>query len=326
VLSARRRAAFDRLTLAFQAWVPTVSRRDGINEKLIRQWVKGHKGLEYLGSGQQRMVVGVPEGALKLTYGSDPSRFRRANLNESRIWHLAPPTLRERLVPVLDVASDSSWLLMERVKIWPEDVRLSDTIGRAELSRLSACGLLDLHAGNFDVDGRLVDYGLISELAWQRCLGEAERERRTREGSAVVDPAIRPQQELELLVALTKLRKAVQQVFACDTAFGPCKLDRPSTGHCMLVAMIVQDRFGGCVLAGEVNEIPHYWNRLEDQEGQRWQADLTGDQFGRPPIQFDKQLYPGGLVFHREPGVGLVLPLNEEIMVCLLGSRSASPR
>lgn len=109
---------------------------------------------------------------------------------------------------------------------------------------------------------------------------------------------------------LLPLRGALDEVFACSTAFGDCRRDAPSAGHCMLASMVVQDLFGGCIVSGEIKGVPHYWNRIG-----RIDVDLTGDQFGYLPVRVKAgALYPGGHVFPRERGRSLVLPFNVEIM------------
>ena len=109
---------------------------------------------------------------------------------------------------------------------------------------------------------------------------------------------------------LVPLREALDEVFSCSTAFGTCRKDAPSGGHCMLTSMVVQDLFGGCIVAGEVKGVSHYWNRIGSLD-----VDLTGDQFGFKPVRVQKgKLYKGGRIFPREPGKSLVLPSNKAIM------------
>lgn len=109
---------------------------------------------------------------------------------------------------------------------------------------------------------------------------------------------------------LLPLREALDGAFACSTAFGDCRRDAPSAGHCMLASMIVQDLFGGCIVSGEIRGVPHYWNRIGPID-----VDLTGDQFGYRPVRVKAgALYPGGHLFPRERGRSLALPFNLEIM------------
>jgi hypothetical protein len=72
-------------------------------------------------------------------------------------------------------------------------------------------------------------------------------------------------------------KSVISKCFASDTAVYPDKWtpERPSTGHCLVVALLVQEMYGGDILMSKVNhgEI-HYWNRIDSQE-----LDLTRDQF-----------------------------------------------
>jgi len=47
-------------------------------------------------------------------------------------------------------------------------------------------------------------------------------------------------------------------------------------GHCAAVAHVVQQQFGGDIIAGQVQGELHYWNRLPDG----LEVDLSSDQFG----------------------------------------------
>jgi hypothetical protein len=116
---------------------------------------------------------------------------------------------------------------------------------------------------------------------------------------------------VELCTNLQPLREAMDEVFRCDTAFGTCRVDegKPSAGHCMLSAMIVQDLFGGEIQFGIVDNTPHYWTRVGNRD-----VDLTGDQFDKAKIRVRTKLYGGGHVFERDPGRSLELPANREIM------------
>lgn len=121
-------------------------------------------------------------------------------------------------------------------------------------------------------------------------------------GSANTQAGIRPQ--------LVPLRQALDDVFTCSTAYGTCRKDAPSAGHCMLASMVVQDLFGGCIVAGQVKGVSHYWNRIGSLD-----VDLTGDQFGFTPVRVKKgALYPKGRIFPRNQGKSLVLPSNKTIM------------
>ena len=78
-------------------------------------------------------------------------------------------------------------------------------------------------------------------------------------------------------------------LYAPDTAQDPARWnpERPSTGHCAVVALLVQDVFGGDLIrATGVNAdgpVVHYWTKTPDYGP----LDLTADQF------------VGGAVFER---------------------------
>jgi hypothetical protein len=145
--------------------------------------------------------------------------------------------------------------------------------------------------------------------------------RRARRGSANRAPILtdflhketpleQPATPQEAKRMLKPLREALDEVFACDTAFGDCHPDRPSAGHCFLASMMVQDMVGGEIVAGEVKNIPHYWVRVNGID-----VDITGDQFFFPAVQAKKgQLYAGGRVFDREPREDITYPSNTKVM------------
>ncbi len=73
---------------------------------------------------------------------------------------------------------------------------------------------------------------------------------------------------------------------SADTSSDPERWTRenPLWGHCAVVALIVQDYFGGDLLRAPLHQLPefalmgsHYWNRLPDGR----EVDLTHEQFGR---------------------------------------------
>lgn len=114
----------------------------------------------------------------------------------------------------------------------------------------------------------------------------------------------------DLSSELAPIRHAMEQVFDCSTSFGDCSLERPSTGHCFLASMFLQDTFGGEILFGEVEKIPHYWNRIDGLE-----IDLTGDQFRQPAVQVRRgALRPSKFVFERKPQQRLTSKDNRHVM------------
>jgi hypothetical protein len=76
-----------------------------------------------------------------------------------------------------------------------------------------------------------------------------------------------------------RLRTALESAWAPETSFDPAGWSsrNPAWGQCAVTALIVQDHCGGTLVSGEVNGIPHYWNRLPTEED----LDLTLSQFGK---------------------------------------------
>jgi hypothetical protein len=93
---------------------------------------------------------------------------------------------------------------------------------------------------------------------------------------------------------LTKLRNQLDAAFRPDTASTGYTGTVPSTGHCAAVAAIVHELFGGELVSTIIREQSHWLNRLQ-RDGTWFDADLTGDLFGYPPIQIGKsgKLYAG---------------------------------
>jgi hypothetical protein len=132
--------------------------------------------------------------------------------------------------------------------------------------------------------------------------------RKSKRGSRSVSHTCKT--ESGLRSELNVLRKAMDKVFSCDTAFGTCNNNSMSSGHCMLSALIVQDLYGGKIMTGSVDGIPHYWNKLCHME-----VDLTGDQFKKPKIQIRKDSLYGKSTyeFKRNPFESLNQDFNKEV-------------
>lgn len=109
---------------------------------------------------------------------------------------------------------------------------------------------------------------------------------------------------------LNTIRKAMDKIFSCNTAFGTCNNNSMASGHCMLSALIIQDMYGGKIISGAVDGIPHYWNRLCHLD-----VDLTGDQFRKPKIQIKKDHLYGSdsFAFNRDPFESLNQDFNKEV-------------
>ena len=81
-----------------------------------------------------------------------------------------------------------------------------------------------------------------------------------------------------------QIRSALEPAFSADTALPGSKADVPSAGHCAAVAAIVRRQLGGWLVSAAVGNDIHWFNRV--RAGKRLiDLDLTGDQFGRAPIQ-----------------------------------------
>lgn len=177
VAEARRRrgsrtdsgaARFDKIADAFQGWVERSADVDGIEEEEIVAWARRRR-IPYLGAGAERVVFAVPEGALKVAFDRDRMS---SNLNEARVWEEAPNRIRRHLVPVLDVAADGRWLLMERVSTRASG-QARHSLNELDFSALYACGLADIRDANIADDGRVLDYGFLYDRpAWDRCADE----------------------------------------------------------------------------------------------------------------------------------------------------------
>ncbi|WP_455749471.1 YunG family protein [Paraburkholderia caribensis] len=93
------------------------------------------------------------------------------------------------------------------------------------------------------------------------------------------------------------LRAQLETKFASDTAYRGVSGSQASTGHCGAVSTIVHVQYGGSLVSTTVDGISHWFNRL-DVDGQMLDVDLTGDQFGRRPVQvgIGGSLYPKTIV------------------------------
>ena len=149
-------------------------------------------------------------------------------------------------------------------------------------------------------------------MTLSRLLAELERdaERGSRAHLSRLVGSFNRADHAELSEELAPIRHAMEQVFDCSTSFGDCSVERPSTGHCFLASMFLQDSFGGEILFGEVKQIPHYWNRIDGLE-----IDLTGDQFRQPAVQVRRgKLRPAKFIFQRKPQQRLTSEDNRQVM------------
>jgi len=143
--------------------------------------------------------------------------------------------------------------------------------------------------------------GDYKDTSFEKAKAKRKKGSRNVDHSCKVESALRKE--------LNKVRKAMDKVFSCDTAFGTCNNNSMSSGHCMLASLIVQDMYGGKIMSGQIGGIPHYWNKLCHME-----VDLTGDQFKKPKIQIKKgELYSDSFEFNRDPFESLNQDFNKEV-------------
>lgn len=102
-----------------------------------------------------------------------------------------------------------------------------------------------------------------------------------------------PNSTLALSRILTNLRARLEEVFSPDTAYGGVGGPTPSTGHCAVVALLIQRFLGGELLSTTIHGPSHWFNRVWF-EGYSFDVDLTGDQFGYESVQ----LAPEGTLYH----------------------------
>src|SRR5271166_319228 len=90
---------------------------------------------------------------------------------------------------------------------------------------------------------------------------------------------------------LQNLRDLIEPHFSADTAYNPKNWNPvcPSSEHCGVVAALVFYIFGGDVYKAKVEGSWHYFNHLTGPAD--CDCDLTGDQYGYPPVQMRHCLY-----------------------------------
>lgn len=88
------------------------------------------------------------------------------------------------------------------------------------------------------------------------------------------------------------LRKDLEQAWGTDTAVKGPPSSLPSAGQCAVTAMVVHDHLGGTYVSAVIDGVSHWFNCV--RFGKTWvDVDLTGDQFGRGPIQ----IAPAGTLY-----------------------------
>ena len=98
----------------------------------------------------------------------------------------------------------------------------------------------------------------------------------------------------QLCEDLYSIRASLEKAFSYDTAHKHRLGWTPSAGHCAAVAVIVNTILGGSLCSATVDGESHWFNRVSDGS-QLYDIDLTGDQFGKKPVQIAEigRLYAG---------------------------------
>jgi hypothetical protein len=102
----------------------------------------------------------------------------------------------------------------------------------------------------------------------------------------------------ELHRAIASLRARLEPAFAPETAINQsgCPVSA-SSGQCGAVATIVRTMLGGELVSANIEAQSHWFNRIRVAD-KLFDVDITGDQFGLPPIQLARvgTLYGGSRV------------------------------
>lgn len=80
---------------------------------------------------------------------------------------------------------------------------------------------------------------------------------------------------------LKRLRKIFLKIARAEFSCYPDGYDSkeklsPLDGHCAVVSHLIWKLYGGDIVTGRIDGVPHYWNRLPDNK----EIDLTSCQFG----------------------------------------------
>lgn len=79
----------------------------------------------------------------------------------------------------------------------------------------------------------------------------------------------------------------IKQCFSIETCYAGDREkwseENPTTGHCAVSALLLQNLFGGIICKTTVNRHSHYFNKFDDVI-----VDITAEQFGDIHINYDK--------------------------------------
>ncbi len=136
--------------------------RDSFDDaSFFEGWTWKEPRMRFLGCGMDRAAFLTPRGVLKISFGRGGCA---QCLAEATVWKEAPPSLRQHLVPVLDVHPDGSWVLAERAI----PALASDSVPRDLLREMWWAGIYDLGSDNLTADGRVLDYGTVDWKKWRK--------------------------------------------------------------------------------------------------------------------------------------------------------------
>ena len=89
-------------------------------------------------------------------------------------------------------------------------------------------------------------------------------------------------------MTLELLEQFLNKIYSKETCSPICKdlwgLDNPTLGHCAIVALLVNDFFGGEIYKTTVDGVIHYFNIINDTI-----VDLTSQQFSNPIDYTDRK-------------------------------------
>jgi len=94
---------------------------------------------------------------------------------------------------------------------------------------------------------------------------------------------------------LVEFRLQLAVAFSGETALPGARDDRTSAGQCAVAALVLRARFGGDLVSASHWGVSHWFNRVRTEDGELYDVDVTGDQFGFAPIR----VAMGGTLFPR---------------------------
>lgn len=83
---------------------------------------------------------------------------------------------------------------------------------------------------------------------------------------------------------LINFRNQLEPHFSASTACPGTVWNVVSSGHCAVVALLTQNKFGGELVSTKINGHSNWFNRIDGYD-----VDLTGDQFGFDEVQIKPQ-------------------------------------